>query len=84
MPLSILEAWGCGLPVLSTPIDAIERLIEDITDPPIVFFLRNCKSFTAALHAIQKRAFDFLPVQQKIEREDVFRKIEAHYRRLCQ
>ena len=81
MPLSILEAMACDLPVISTQIDAIEILLQDIKNPPIAFFRINEESFINALNYLDTHnQFDFLSVIKKIDSNAVFEEIDKLYR----
>jgi glycosyltransferase involved in cell wall biosynthesis len=52
MPLSILEAICCGIPVVSTEIDSLKRLIENGVRLPITFF--NTQKPDSFINSIKK------------------------------
>lgn len=80
MPLSILEAMACGLPVISTEIDAIEVLFRNIAKPPVAFLAGNKGSFIDALRYLDEgEQFDCSPVIQQIDQNAVFQQIDKHY-----
>lgn len=80
MPLSILEAMACGLPVISTEIDALEVLFRNIAKPPVAFLAGNKDSFIGALRYLDEgEQCDCSPVIKKIDQNAVFQQIDKHY-----
>ncbi|PQP33250.1 hypothetical protein C6A36_00190 [Desulfobacteraceae bacterium SEEP-SAG10] len=80
MPLSILEAVACGLPVISTEIDALEVLFRNVAKPPFAFLAGNNSSFIDALMYLDEgEQFDCSTVIQKIDQNAVFQQIDKHY-----
>jgi len=80
MPLSILEAMACNLPVISTKIDAIEVLLQGIINPPITFF-SNVESFINSVNYLDKQwQYDFSSVVERIDQNAVFEEVERFYR----
>ena len=84
MPMSILEALACRLPVITTSIDALHNLIKDISNPPISFFdIDNEESFFDALsHMEKQKKFDFLSFIDRVEKNKVCKGIDDIYRKL--
>lgn len=84
MPLSILEAMACRLPVITTSIDALHNLIKDINNPAISFFdIDNKESFLDALSYVEKqKKFDFLSFIDLVDKSKVCERIDDIYRKL--
>ncbi len=86
MPLSILEALACSLPVISTEIDALDRLIVNKKNSP-VYTLNSFdpNEFNQALEKAenQKDMKNFNTIRTQFSQDAVFLNIEQHYKNLC-
>jgi len=80
MPLSILEAIACGLPVITTKIDAIEVLIFGEHNIPIAF-IDDLQSVRNSFIELDKKitATSTNSVIDKYKLENIFNKINNHY-----
>lgn len=84
MPLSIIEAMVCGIPVVSTPVDSFKRMIRSGVDLPITFFNPgNPDSFRQALTACNLKKRTRQPFPYKIfSEETAMNEILSCYQRL--
>lgn len=82
MPLSILEALACGLPVISSPIDSIENLIKDIKTPPVEFLSDDHAYIRSSTEILDGRKKDFTIITDRINEIEVFNQVEKIYKKL--
>jgi len=83
IPLSILEAFACGMFVITTEIDAINVLLKDMANPPMATFEKDIHSFEEALNKIDSQSdYDFAQICHKIDRVSVLSQIDNIYKKL--
>ncbi len=83
MPLSILEALSCELPVLSPEIDSINVLLEGISKPPFFQFDGSKRSFIKELESIYDHyGKGFYEIRKRIDEETIFAFLEITYKKL--
>jgi len=82
MPLSVLEALSCELPVISTPIDSVKFLIKNIDSSlsPVKWFNGDVESLIKILEKMESQnVYDFMTVKQQISSKNVFNNVEKIY-----
>jgi len=82
MPLSILEALACGLAVISTEIDSIDRLVKNEKKIPIQFFDGTTHSLLNEIKELENIAeYDFSLITRQIDESYILNKVDNIYRR---
>ena len=84
MPLTILEALACELPVISTRIDSIEKLIKNNNDIPFVVFDGTENSFSKAKNSIEYYVDNYQcqSIRNQINLKKVLNEVESTYTQL--
>ncbi|MFX0140964.1 MAG: hypothetical protein ACFFDN_45415, partial [Candidatus Hodarchaeota archaeon] len=83
MPLSILEALSCELPVLAPEIDSMNALLEGISDPPFYQYNGSKDSFIKQLGRICNiNSHRFHEIRKRIDVKTVFATVEKTYQNL--
>lgn len=80
MPLSILEALSCGLPVIAPPIDSLSVLFDGMNHLPVFVFDGSLESLCKAIRSLPAEATaDFSAVRDLVNSDLVFRRINEYY-----
>ena len=80
MPLSVLEALACELPVICPEIETIQTLLADIPNPPVYFYDGTVKSFLKKLDKIPSTpSKHFAEIRILINKDKIFQQIERLY-----
>jgi len=82
MPLSILEALACELPIISTPIDSIGYLLDGIDNPPVYFFDGTLNGFEKGINEFNYNKLSFEKIKLKINSKNVFKQVDLIYKKL--
>ena len=79
MPISILEAISCEIPIISPPIDSLEIILDDIKNSPIQF-VNGIESYIEALDNSKiNEECDFSKLTSKFESNFIFNKVDKMY-----
>jgi glycosyltransferase involved in cell wall biosynthesis len=81
LPLSILEAMGCGLPVVSTRQDAVEHFLGGV--PGLLFFDGTGPDCVLQLDALQRQPIATRPAAERFDLVRMTDQLGAFYQQVA-